>query len=243
MQTIKSDQMKIGVYCPTRKRVASLARLIESIVNNADYPERVTFRFYVDTDDIQTIDFLNDLKKYPVQYSAIIEEHNTRPLSDTYNILFENSDDDVMMQFGDDTIMRTKGWDTLIQSAFQKYDDRLILVYGRDGIHNEGFAPHYALHRKWIEAVGYASPPYFTADWSDTWTFEIAKSIGRTLFIDELVIEHMHWTQGKMQFDETSQIGENRRRSFDNEGLFRSEKMVKEREIASIKLREKINNV
>jgi hypothetical protein len=185
-----------------------------------------------------TPDFLRKIdKKF---YTTIVENHGTRHLSDMYNVLFENSDDDVMVQLGDDTIIRTKGWDTLIENCFLEHKDRLVLVYGRDEIHNEKFAAHYALHRNWIETVGYASPPYFSADWSDTWTFEIAKEVGRTRFLNDLVIEHLHWTQGKSSIDETTMLSERRRRSVDNERIFRSEQMTKERKEAIVKLQEKI---
>lgn len=238
MQTTK---FRIGIFCPTRKRPFQLARLIDSIVNNSSHPERVSFHLYVDSDDEVTLSFLENVKNYTsLNIRAVIENHNTRPLSDTYNVLFENSGVDIMMQFGDDTIMRTSGWDVMIDSAFAQFEDRIALVYGRDGIHNEGFAPHYALHRNWIETVGYASPPYFTADWSDTWMFEIAKAINRNIFLPDLLIEHMHWTQGKSEIDETTVLAEIRRKSGDNEGIFRSERMTKEREEAVRKLRSKI---
>jgi hypothetical protein len=242
MQTTDTQRDKIGIFCPTRKRTQSLARLMESILNNANHPERVHFAFYVDDDDVVTLDFLDNVKKnFPVNIVVVKEPHNARPLSDTYNVLYKNCAVDIMMQFGDDTVMRTKGWDTLVEETFRKFDDRLALVYGRDGIHNEGFAPHYALHRNWIDALGYASPPYFTVDWSDTWTFEIAKALNRHVFLPDLLIEHLHWTQGKSPIDETTYIAEMRRRSTNNEEIFRSERMVNERLDAVKKLKERMN--
>jgi hypothetical protein len=237
-----TTELKIGIFCPTRKRVNSLVRLMNSIAMSAKNPKRVSFHLYVDSDDTETLQFIEQAKaESPLEIFAVVEPPNTRPLSDTYNILFEDSKIDVMMQFGDDTIMRTQDWDVLIDEAFQKYDDRLILAYGHDGIHNEGFAPHYALHRNWIETLGYASPPYFTADWSDAWMFEIAKTIKRNIFIPELMIEHMHWTQGKSPVDETTMLGEARRHNDGNEQLFRSEPMVQQRQQAIKLLQSKID--
>lgn len=238
MQT--TSPMKIGLFCPTRKRPSSLSRLMNSAFTLADNPGRVKFRLYVDSDDVVTQEFLKTKVRNDL-YTGVIEDHGTRHLSDMYNVLFENSDDDVMVQLGDDTIMRTKGWDTLIENAFLEHEDRLLLVYGRDEIHNEKFAAHYALHRNWIETVGYASPPYFSADWSDTWTFEIAKEIKRTKFLNDLVIEHLHWTQGKSQIDETTIISERRRRRDDNEKIYRSKEMTDLRNQAVALLKEKMN--
>jgi len=234
-----TTNFKIGIFCPTRKRVPMLTRLMNSLVATAAKPERVSFHLYVDDDDTDTLNFLHRII-CPVPVNVIVEKHNTRPLSDTYNVLFEQSDVDVMMQFGDDTIMRTQDWDLKIDEEFSKREDRLALVYGCDGIHDEGFATHYGLHRNWIELLGYASAPYFTADWSDTWMFELASAVGRNVFVKDLVIEHMHWTQGKSAVDETTMLGEHRRQNDNNESLFRSDKMVAERQAAIEKLKQAI---
>jgi hypothetical protein len=55
------------------------------------------------------------------------------------------------------------------------------------------------------------------------------------------LIEHLHWTQGKSPIDETTYIAEMRRRSTNNEEIFRSEKMVNERLEAVKKLKERMN--
>ena len=240
---MSTTNFKIGIFCPTRKRVKMLARLMDSVVSLAAKPERISFHLYIDNDDEATINFIKKVgPQSSIPIHLFIDKHDVRPLSDTYNVLFNNSDVDVMMQFGDDTIMRTKGWDLLIDEAFEKYDDRLALVYGCDGVHDEGFATHYGLHRNWIELLGYASPPYFTADWSDAWMFELAKAVNRNIFVKDLVIEHMHWTQGKSAVDETTMLAELRRRNDNNEMLFRSDEMVAERQASIEKLKQAIGD-
>jgi len=242
MQTTDTKFSTIGIFCPTRKRPASLLSLIKSITENADRPDRVHFALYVDSDDEMTLGLIKELnEKTNLKITVVIEPHNSRPLSDTYNLLYKHCPVDIMMQFGDDTLMRTQGWDSIVENAFERHTDKIALVYGRDGIHNEGFAPHYALHKNWIETIGYVSPPYFTADWSDTWMFEIAKEIKRNVFLPDLLIEHLHWTQGKSQIDETTVLSEIRRKTHNNEALYRSESMKREREEAVAKLREKIS--
>ena len=241
MQTTNQNKLaQIGIYCPTRKRVASLNRLIESIISTAKNPERVFFRLYVDSDDNQTIDYLKE-NGNKLNGNVIVEDYGTRLLSDTYNVLYENANDDLCMQFGDDTIMRTQNWDELIEATFQKYPDKLILAYGNDGIHNSKFSTHYCLSREWIETVGYMSAKYFPVDWSDAWAFEIAKSLDRHVHIPELSIEHAHWTQNKSEFDETYMLAEERRRRFNGEAFFHCNESVNLRKEAVEKLRKKIN--
>lgn len=216
---------KIGLYIPTRKRKEKLVNCVYSLYNLAKNKERLNFRFYIDDDDIETLQTVLLLKTQGINTFLTLEKRNTRPHSDFYNVMFKNSNDDIVFQLGDDCLMRTQDWDSIIEDEFNKIDDKILLVYGCDGIHNEGFAPHYALHRKWVEIIGYMTPKYFTVDWADTWVFEIAKKIDRVKFLPNLFLEHMHWTQGKMEVDETVILTEQRRRASNNESIFRSKEM------------------
>lgn len=203
-----------------------LHAMIDSIVSNAANKSRLLFKLYIDNDDDESLTYsktklLEMKQKEGFDYKIYSEEHNTRPLSDMHNFMFDKTDE-ILFLCGDDVLVRTPGWDVIVESVFSQVPDKIALIYGRDGIHNSSFAPHYFIHRQWVEALGYVSPAYYTADWSDTWMFEIASIIKRACFIDKLIIEHMHWTQGKSKFDETAALCESRRRQGQNEKLFRS---------------------
>jgi hypothetical protein len=119
----------------------------------------------------------------------------------TYNTL---STGDIIMICGDDARFRTKSWDTLIRDEFLKQDDRIVLVYGDDMIQGAGLATHSFIHRRWIEVSGFWLPPYFCADYVDTWLFEVATKINRVRYLPNVITEHMHYTVGKSAYDSTT---------------------------------------
>ena len=219
----------IGILCPTRKRVKQLSRYIESILENADKPERCTFHFLVDNDDFETIDYLDSLieKNYRLKYQA--HPHGSVALSDMWNKIYEKCDDEIVMISGDDAIMRSSHWDSIIDSVFSQVPDKICLVYGKDGIHDQKFAAQFFLHRQWIETAGYIFPKYYTADWADTWVFEVSKILQRALFVPDIFLEHMHWSVGKSEVDETVVLAQARRKSDNNEFMFRSPEHFSER--------------
>lgn len=217
------SQYNIGILCPTRKRVQFLHRYIESIVQTADNPDRCTFHFLLDEDDVESVSFLNDISatgKVNVKYQ--VHTHGSVALSDMWNKLYETCNDDIVMISGDDAIMRSPHWDSVIDNVFNQVPDKICLVYGRDGIHDQKFAAQFFLHRKWIETAGYIFPKYYTADWADTWVFEVSKMLQRALYVPDIFLEHMHWSVGKSEIDETVRLAQTRRNTDNNELSFRS---------------------
>jgi glycosyltransferase involved in cell wall biosynthesis len=127
-------------------------------------------------------------------------------LTQTWNELFKIAKGDIVMQCNDDVIFHTPGWNRLVEEAFSPCLDRILMVHGNDG----GPAPdkagaHPFVHRRWVEAVGYFVPPYFSSDFGDTWINFLANQLGRRRYLPTVVIEHMHHVFGKAQIDKTTQ--------------------------------------
>lgn len=232
MQTTENTRKvhSIGILCPTRKRAAHLKRYIESIIGTAQKPERCTFHFLLDDDDTGTKEFLDSLiieNKTKIKYCSF--PHGAVALSDMWNKLYENCEDEIVMISGDDAVMRSASWDVAIDSVFNQIPDKICLVYGRDGIHDQKFAAQFFLHREWIQAAGYIFPKYYTADWADTWVFDVSKILQRAVFVPDIFLEHMHWSVGKSDVDETVVLAQSRRQSDNNELMFRSPDHFSER--------------
>lgn len=186
----------ISILCPTRKRPSNVVRLYDSIMRTVSNPEDVELVLYIDEDDSETINLMEEL---PVMYyigPRIL-------LSSTWNKCYEVSSGDVLMHGGDDIVFRTEGWDGLIKEAFNEYPDKILFAYGRDGYSPDDFGTHGFIHKKWVETIGYFVPPYFSSDYNDTWLNDVAKMIGRHKFLPEIYTEHMHPVNGKAGWDET----------------------------------------
>jgi len=193
----------ISILVPTRKRPDKMQTLIQSIINTTHNLANVELIFYIDEDDLESIIKLKEVKQLT---SALTIKHVIGPrilLSKTWNRCFEIARGDIIMHGGDDIVFRTANWDIEIENAFNQYDDKIVLVYGRDGFHDEKLSTHGFIHRRWIETIGHFLPPFFSSDYNDTWLFEVATLINRTCYLDSILIEHMHYIVGKSEYDET----------------------------------------
>jgi hypothetical protein len=199
---------KIAILLPTRNRPDSLKRFWDSIVETSDDLDSISLYLYMDDDDSLSPPVAAQLAKdfpnvFPFMGPRIL-------MSKMANVLFSKAKGDIMFLGGDDLIMKTKGWDTVVRSSFDKIEDKIALFYGTDGgeglAHPHNFATHPILHRKWAEVLGYINPPYFSSDYADTWSNDLADAVDRK-FLLPIFHEHMHFVLGKSEFDSTYQEG------------------------------------
>jgi len=193
--------MKISLLCPTRKRPEFMKELWESAYNTAFYKEEIELIFYIDSDDTKSIEMSKTLGP---NVQAIVDDRGEGNLSVMWNRCYENSSADIVMHCGDDIRFRTTNWDKIVLNEFQKYKDKIVLVYGDDGVRKDDLATHSFLHRNWIETVGYFLPPYFSSDMNDYWLTTVARNIGRLVKVD-IYTEHLHPAVGKHTLDITHQ--------------------------------------
>lgn len=187
--------MNVSLLLPSRMRPDMLARMYDSAMGSADDPDNVEVVVYIDNDD-NSYDNLSRSNLVKVRGERIV-------LSQMWNECWKNARGEYFGHMGDDVIFRTKGWDTQIIYAFPT--DKIAFVHGRDGSDQDKihFGTHGFVHRKWTDVVGYFVPPYFSCDYNDTWLNEVADKIGRHVFVEDVLIEHMHPAWKKRETDAT----------------------------------------
>lgn len=182
----------VSVLAPSRGRPAALQEMADSAHATAVGPVEVVA--YVDDDD-------------PADYSTVtgvrIVAGPRIVLSDCWNRLAAEATGSILGMGSDDIRFRTDSWDAKIRAAFALFADRIVFVYGRDGIHDEKLGTHGFVHRRWVETVGYFTWPEFPADYADTWLHELAARVGRSVFLPDVYIEHLHFLVGKAEVDQT----------------------------------------
>tara|TARA_R110002012_G_scaffold43964_3_gene118555 strand:+ start:1079 stop:1774 length:696 start_codon:yes stop_codon:yes gene_type:complete len=193
--------MKISLLCPTRKRPSFMKELWESAHSNAAFKEDIELIFYIDSDDSESIEMCKTLG---TNVHAIIDERGDGNLSVMWNRCYEKSSADIVMHCGDDIRFRTLNWDKIVIDEFDKYDDKIVLIYGNDGIREDDLATHSFLHKNWVETVGYFLPPYFSSDMNDYWLTTVARNIKRLIKVN-IYTEHLHPAVGKHELDITHQ--------------------------------------
>lgn len=193
--------MKISLLCPTRKRPNFMKELWESAYNNSLYKDEIELIFYIDSDDNESIEMYKSLGP---NVHAIIDERGEGNLSVMWNRCYERASADIVMHCGDDIRFRTPNWDKIVLDEFDKYKDKIVLVYGNDGVRKDDLATHSFLHKNWIETVGYFLPPYFSSDMNDYWLTTVARNIKRLIKVN-IYTEHLHPAVGKHSLDITHQ--------------------------------------
>lgn len=196
-----STTTKISLITPTRGRPDKLYRMWESVMNTANEPHNINLNLYIDDDDTLTQFSVRELEvKYPQQIKYVIGPRIV--LAQMHNEIWNICDGELLQFAGDDVVFRTKNWDIMLRDAFAQSVDKIILAYGDDGYWGPNFSTHSCIHQNWAKAVGYATPPYFSADWSDTWIFEVATQLNRLVYLP-ILIEHMHVSWNKAEMDDT----------------------------------------
>lgn len=198
--------MDYSIIIPTKNRAIAVNELLESIYSTSDNFEKVEICFYIDNDDNESKTcILQLMEKYGknIKYTSSEKKLN---LSQMWNFTYENiSTGEIIMLCADDIRFRTKSWDTIIKNEFLKVNDKILLVFGDDLIQNEKLATHSFIHRKWVDISGFWLPPYFCADYVDTWLDDVARKINRIKYLPNVITEHMHFSVNKSKYDENTE--------------------------------------
>jgi hypothetical protein len=196
----------ISVLIPSRNRPQGLRELCDSLFNNANNPNQIEVIVYFDLDDSyipEYVEYFNELTlKYTNPIKTIIGPKLV--LSDYPNKLLQIASSDIFMNLGDDMRCKAKGWDEIIIEAINEYPDKINFVYVDDGYWGPNLASHHIIHRNYVECLGYFYPPFFDFGYSDAWMFQVAQKVGRIKFLP-ILFEHMHYSIGKGDFDQTYQ--------------------------------------
>lgn len=190
----------ISILIPTRHRPHLLEQCISSACDCQDKNNPINFLVYVDHDDNQTQEWLfKNINKYSAQIFPLVGDRI--PLNDTHNKLFNlYKPKDIIMYAADDLKFNDLGWNTVVENMFSKYPDRILLAFGRDGIH-DNFPTHGFVHSNWVNCIGKVFPEWLWGEYADSYMDEVSSFIGRRERL-ELYIEHIHYSRGKRVDDE-----------------------------------------
>ena len=233
----------ITVCCPTRGRPESMARLYNSLRNTAYDRTNIELIFYIDDDDDESIKKMHELELSLAQLQINMVIGPRIILADTWNKCMIAGQGPIYMVCADDIVFESKNWDALVEYEFMQCDDKILLVYGKDGGKNERLATHPFLHENWIDTVGYFTPPYFHFCMCDKWLDAVAREINRIRFVPQIVTAHHNCTNKNY----TSGVPDNTWDEMQQRGIaqdYRGEyhKRGKEREEIVKKIQEFINN-
>ena len=197
----------ISFCIPSRGRPDLAKRLVDTAT--ATQTGKTEFLFYLNEDD-------TTLEKYK---DLLDEKHYTvGPNQSTcysWNLMARKAKHDIVMLMGDDVQIQTQGWDNIIVNEFNRYQDKILMVVPSDGRMKGTLkydmdepnlwpdkplpAAHFAVHKNWINTLGYLAPPFFWHWHVDSYTQKVARKLGRCLYLPAVVFK------AKKMFDDTGE--------------------------------------
>ena len=225
----------ISFICPTRQRPANVVRLIESAVSNYSGKTKLNFMFYMDDDDTDTISLVQALSVKDPNVKIDVTIGARIVMSEMSNILARKSEYGILFFCGDDIVIESEDWDLMVRSEFDKVEDKILFVYGDDGLMHDKLATHSFIHKKWIETTGHFVPPIFTGDWADNYADSVAEMLGRKIYIQDLKTTHYHPTAGKAAMDNVYLEKYHRDIKSNPHMIFRESAPMRERDVEKLK--------
>jgi len=102
---------------------------------------------------------------------------------------------------GDDHLFRTIGWDTKMMDEIESHGGWGI-AYGDDLLKGRSLATHCVMSANIPKALGYMAIPGLQHMYMDDFWMEIGNNLGILYYLPDVVVEHMHFSNGKSEKDE-----------------------------------------
>lgn len=199
--------MKIAILVPTRERMNNRLTLLFSILTTVNNINNVTVYYGVDKDDptLETIKRVSTA----IPCLKVVEIENDGKflgLGKLWNILTEQSTEDIISMIGDDMVFKTKDWDLEILKEFKNAPpDNIKAVHCNDDYHGAKLAVNLFCHRKYAEILGRFMREEFKINWVDQWLHQMFSAFNRLTYRGDIMIEHRHWVLGKNVHDKTAE--------------------------------------
>ncbi len=218
----------ISLLCPTRQRPEGLLRLYNSALEQAAHPLNIEVVAVRDKGD----------ESYRLLHRPQLQFISTdrQVLSNYWNIACAAAQGPIYGLLADDFVFATYGWDEMVHDAFPP--DGIAYVFGDDGTGyypNHAFGAYGFVREEWVKATGQFTTPEYVSDYADTWLNDIAKAIGRHVYIP-ILVEHLHWSlTGNKDQNTLDRLA--RAASTDVGAFYASSEQVAKREADAAKLR------
>ncbi len=102
---------------------------------------------------------------------------------------------------GDDHRPRTPGWDRLLCAALDELGSGV--AWGDDLGPSPVLPSAVAMTSDVVAALGYMVPPALVHNGAELFWQRLADGLGRSRFLPEVVVEHLHYSLGKSSIDHT----------------------------------------
>ena len=189
---------KISILCPTRRRGQKAKECYESFLQTTAGVS--DFYFIIDEDDVNSYDFLD----YPNANFITVPTTENKPTGLVYplNYGYKKLKQKYAgyMFVGDDSAFRTPRWDKIFLDKIIKENYNCIL-YGNDLLRRHALPVSFIGGKNVFKE--YMIYPEFYHVFCDTYIKKLGIKNNSLFYYPNIIIEHMHYTTGKSDLDET----------------------------------------
>ena len=196
--------VNISLLLPTRKRRLLVQRLFDSLVETTSQLDKLEVVLYVDRDDPEG----QEISHSVLSLIKLVGDPG-QTMGNMNGKCYEASHGRYAMLINDDAVFRSKDWDGEVVRAFSCFPDEAALVYGNDLDQGKAVPTFPALSRTVCELMGGICPSGYQNLHIESHIFDVFKQLkrlghDRILYLDTVIIEHMHHILGKGSADQTS---------------------------------------
>jgi hypothetical protein len=194
----------LTVICPSRGRPDGAAEVTKTFLATATSLD-TTLVFVVDPDDVTAADYPAAPGEPAVLTLVLPEKPADRGMlpalaAGLKRILAADVDDEltVIGFVGDDHRFRTPGWDAAIEDYLELHPG---VAYADDLLKRQELPTQWFVSRSIVDVFGMGLPGLFHLYIDDYWK-TLAAGAGCLYYMPDLIIEHMHPTVGKAEWDD-----------------------------------------
>lgn len=180
----------ILVIVPSRGRPEATLDFYKSFIETATNSDLC---FGLDDDDVE----------YPRIPGVIYEVNPRLRMNGTLNLIANKYANQYkyIAFLGDDHRPRTQGWDQLLVDSIK--DLKNGIAYGNDLFAGETLPTAVLMDSSIIKTLGYMAPPPLIHLYMDNFWRDMGNELGTLRYLPDVIIEHMHYMNGKAAPDFT----------------------------------------
>jgi hypothetical protein len=164
----------------------------------------------------------DDFQNYPIFDDVIYDINPNMKLGPKLNCISKKYLDhyDYIAFMGDDHWIKTFGWDQKLVDSLENIPNGI--AYGNDLFQGENLPTAVLMDSNIIFQMGYMCPPSIKHLYLDNFWLDLGKSLGTLRYCPDVIIEHMHFTNGKSNVDDiyaevnSAEMYDHDKREYDN---------------------------
>jgi hypothetical protein len=191
----------IAIIIPSRERAYKIKKLHEQWFNVTNESVHTDCYIVLDKDNESTYERLPGFIYRVVDTGG--KKGAVFPLNYVANEIA--NDYEYLGFIGDDHIPITKDWNVIMYNALIK-NGKFSMVYGNDLRHKENLCAHIVMDAQYVVQLGYFAHPAFAHLFCDDMWMYIGKRMNNIHYLPDVIIEHLHYSVGKSDYDKMYMI-------------------------------------